>query len=293
MKLTRPLALTLAASLVSGAASAGEVDFPWDALPESFVGMQTGELQPKHTLRPHGGAAQTSRASSGGQTGRQTYFLGLDYRAGGDWQLGTTAILFDDAPAHDVAGSGATVTHFGLGAELKYQIAKSDRLSSALLAGFEWTYFSRGGGVQSQAGLPASAKSTGWLWTVSLPTTYQVSDRLWLNGELGYTGAPGTLAGGATIGGRASASVGAVYRASRRLFGYGSVKALARSSAAAIDVQDRGGPDFIYTLGAQVTMTPQSALDLYVTNAFSQSPAGDATTSSSTPTSASRRWASS
>ena len=249
--------------------------FPWDNLPESFIGMQTGKLQPEGSVRLHGGAAQTSRQSSGGSTGRQTYFLGLDYRGQDRWQLGATAILFDDLPAHAVAGSTETITHLGTAGEVKYQFLHRGPLSASLLAAVEWTYFSRGRGLRTQSELPASQKTSNWMWTISLPITYQVMDRLWLNGEVGYTGAPKNLLDSSGFGDRASFAVGAAYQANRRTFTYGALKYLERSSSTALDIQDRGGKDYIYTLGAQFALTPQSSLNFYVTNAFSQSPVGD------------------
>ena len=249
--------------------------YPWDDLPESFIGMQTGKLQPANSIRLHGGAAQTSRQSSGGQTGRQTYFLGLDYRGQERWQLGTTAIVFDDEPAHAVAGSIETVTHLGMAGEIKYQWLQRGPLSASLLVAAERTYFSRGAGLRTQSTLPASKKSSNWMWTVSLPTTLQITDRLWLNSEVGYTSAPKSLLAGSGFGDRASFSGGAVYQATRRAFIYGALKHLERSSSTALDIQDRGGPNYIYTLGTQLSLTPQSSLNFYATNAFSQSPVGD------------------
>ena len=81
--------------------------------------MQTGRLQPSNIVRIYGGAAQTSRKSSGGQTGRQTYVLGVDVREHNNWQIGITTTLFDDEPAQVVAGSFKSVTQFGAAGNLK------------------------------------------------------------------------------------------------------------------------------------------------------------------------------
>ena len=254
---------------------AGEKNYPWDQLPGSFIGMQTGKLQPPNTVRIYGGEAQTSRKSSGGQTGRQTYVLGVDVRGHNNWQIGATTTLFDDEPAQVVAGSFKSVTQFGAAGKLKYQFFSNGSLHTSLLASAEWSYFSRGAGVRTQSSLAASEKSASWMWTVGVPVTLRLTDRAWLNGEVAYTDAPKALLGSRGFGDRVTVSVGAAYQLSERIFSYGSVKYVSRMTATALDAEHAGSSDFIYTLGAQYAMTPQAALNLYVTNAFSQSPVGD------------------
>jgi hypothetical protein len=261
--------------VLATAASAENRQFPWDDLPESFIGMQTGKLQPTRSVRFHGGAAQTQRKNAPSGTGLQTYFLGVDYRGETPWQVGVTSILFDDEPAKKVANSFETVTHLGTAAELKYQIIDDRALSASLLAAAEWTKFSRGAGIRTQSTLPASQKTADWLWTLSLPVTYQLSDALWLNGEIGLTGGAQTLLGAQGFGERSTYSIGVAHKLLRRLFVYAALKDVNVTSGQAIDHSAGSKRGHIYTLGTQFALTPQSALNLYATNAFSQSPVGD------------------
>lgn len=270
-----PFALAASVLLLhAGTAVAEEISLIAE-LPDSFVGMTNGTLQPKNTFRPYIGAAQTSPASSGGQTGLQVYYGGLHYRGSGPWQIGASVAIFDDVPAMPINGRGDSVTYVGTGLDLKYQFHDSDRLSAALLLGVEAAYYSRGFGLTTQSSVPAGDKEWFLASTFSLPVTYQLNDRFWVTGEVGYTHAAKTIIGQPGFGERAFASAGLAYRVSDRLFAYGAVKGLARQISGGIDAPKPSGMNYLYTLGGQFALTPQSALNVYVTNAFSPTPTGD------------------
>ena len=258
----------------TGAALADE-GWPFASLPESFVGMTNGALQPETTFRGFIGSSQTSPASSGGQTGRQVYFGGLRYRADGPWQLGASLAIFDDAPAAPINGSDETVTYVGWGLDLKYQLYESNRISAALMLGVEAAYYSRGGGLTTQSSVAPDDKEWFVATTLSLPVTYQLGDRFWLTGEIGYTQAATTLVGEPGFGGRFLTSAGLAYQLSDRLFAYGTIKRIARATDSGIDARGQSNLDYLYTVGAQFALTPQSVVNFYITNAFSPTPTGD------------------
>ena len=270
-----PLALVASVSLLHAGTAVAEEISSKPSLPDSFVGMTNGTLQPENTFRPYIGSAQTSPASSGGQTGRQVYYGGLRYRGSGPWQIGASVAIFDDVPAMPINGSGKSVTYAGAGLDLKYQLYETSRLSAALLVGVEAAYYSRGFGLGSQSSVPPSDKDRFLSNTLSFPVTYQLNDRFWITGEVGYTHAATTVAGETGFGGRAFASAGAAYRVSDRFFAYSAVKGLTRQVSGGIDAPKLGGMNYLYTLGGQFALTPQSALNVYVTNAFSPTPTGD------------------
>jgi len=271
----KALMLAVPLSLVQSGAAVAEEIWPFASLPESFFGMTNGVLQPENTFRFFGGSSQTLPATSGGQTGRQIYFGGFRYRANGPWQFGASGVVFDDAPAAPINGSDETVTYVGWGLDLKYQLYESGRLSAALMLGVEATYYSRGGGLTTQSSVAPDDKEWFLAATLSLPVSYQLSDQFWLTGEIGYTQAPPSLVGATGFGGRAFASTGLAYQVSDRLFAYGTIKLIAREIDNGVDAQDQGGLDYLYTLGGQFALTPQSVINFYVTNAFSPTPTGD------------------
>lgn len=245
------------------------------SLPSSVFGLTHGTLIPQNTFQSFVGSTQTTRGTSDGQTGRQVYYGGFRYRELGPWEFGANLSVFDDSPANAINGSLDTLTYVGLGLDLKYQFHNDDRLSAAIVGGVEAAYYSRGAGLTTQSSVPDEDKDRFIAATVSVPVTYRLSDPLWITGELGYTHAASTVAGQRGFGGRAFASVGLTYQANSRLYYYGAVKAIARQTDNGIDAQDQGGSDYIYTLGAQYALTPQTAVNVYVTNAFSPSATGD------------------
>ena len=249
--------------------------WPFASLPESLVGMTTGTLQPANTYLSYIGSAQTSAASTEGSTGRQVYFGGLRYRGEGPWQIGASIAIFDDVPAAEINGSLDSLTYVGAGLELKYQLYETTGLSAALLMGVEAAYFSRGFGLTSQSSAASDSKDRFTASTLSLPVTYQINDQIWATAEVGYTHAAATVVGGAGFGGRAFTSTGLAHKVSERLFTYGAVKALWRPSDSAIDAPEQGSHHYLYTIGGQFALTPQSALNVYITNAFSPTPIGD------------------
>lgn len=270
-----PFALAVSVTLLHAGTAVAEEISAIAQLPDSFVGMTNGTLQPKNTFQPYIGSAQTSPASSGGQTGRQVYYGGLRYRGSGPWQIGASVAIFDDVPAMPINGSNKSVTYVGTGLDLKYQLYETSRLSAALLIGVEAAYYSRGGGLSSQSSVSPGDKDRFLASTLSFPITYQLNDRFWVTGEVGYTHAATTVAGETGFGGRAFASAGAAYRVSDRFFAYGAIKGLARQISGGIDAPKPGNMNYLYTLGGQFALTPQSALNFYVTNAFSPTPTGD------------------
>lgn len=266
-----PFALAASVALLHADTVAAEEISLRSELPGSLVGMTNGTLQPKNTFQPFIGSAQ---APSPGQTGLQVYYGGLRYRGSGPWQIGANVAIFDDVPKMPINRRDDSVTYVGTGLDLKYQFHESGRLSAALLLGVEAAYYSRGFGMTTQSSVPAEDKEWFLASTFSLPVTYQLSDRFWVTGEVGYTHAAKTIIGQPGLGDRAFASAGAAYRVSDRFFAYGAVKGLARQISGGIDAPKLGGINYLHTLGGQFALTPQSALNFYVTNAFSPTPTG-------------------
>ncbi len=247
----------------------------FETLPDRFVGMMNGTVQPNNTFRAYINSAQTSPASSGGQTGRQFYNGGFSYRGDSGLQFGAGLAVFDDVPAEAINGSNKSVTYVAPSIDLKYQYYASERLSAAVQFGAEAVFYSRGSSVLTLVSDPPDIEDRFFAATLSLPVTYQLNDQLWVTGEVGYSHFADVLAGDTGFGGRAFASAGVAYQPTERLFAYASVKSLLRQIDDGIDAPAQGAADLIYTVGAQYAMTPQSVLNLYVTNAFSSSTSGD------------------
>lgn len=267
----RGVLVSAVAALSMTAGAQADPAFPFAELPESFVGMDNGVLQPKNTLRPYVGSQQTAPSKAGQGTGRQVYFGGLRYRRNGNWQLGWNLSIYDDPPAAPINGRQLNISQLSTGVDLKYSIYSNDRLSAAVHAGAEYHIYKSGAAITN-----AATQKTNFVGgTISIPVTYRLSDNLWVTGEAGYTAAASTLEGNPGFGARSFVSGGAAYRVSDRIFAYGSLKALSRNLAGGIDAQDAGGRNFLYTLGAQFGLTPQSAINLYMTNLYAPTPVGD------------------
>lgn len=248
-------ALTIAAVLAATCASADP-------------GRPTGRLLPPGTVELSAGTSQTAPGASGGQTGRQVYTLGARYRPAGPWQWGATIEIFDDRPARPVGGRADDITHIGLGADVSYQWIDRPHLSGAVQLAGQWVQISRGATLLHRGDAPDSSR--GLAVSLSGALTYDLTPATQISARLGYTHLPARAANGPGFGGRASAAVGVAHRWTDRALTYGSVKRLARVTD---DAFDQGTP-WLYTAGARLDLTRQSALTLYVTNAYGGTPVG-------------------
>lgn len=233
-------------------------------------GLPSGQLLPHETLSLSLGSSQTAPGASDGQTGRQVYTGMVHYRGSGPWQWGASVEVFDDEPADPIGGRGDDISHLGLGLEASYQLSDGPRLSTALQGAGQWVYLSRGSSIVQQGDVADSDKSQSLALSVSAAASYRFTSDTWVSGRLAYTHLAPTAAGGPGFGGRASASLGLAHRWSERVMTYGSVKTLYRLRDDSFDAGRRA----LYTAGAQVALTRQSDLTLYVTNAFGSTPVG-------------------
>lgn len=233
-------------------------------------GLPSGDLLPQGTVSLSLGSSQTTPGASGGQTGRQVYTGALRYRGQGPWQWGTSFEVFDDTPAQPIGGRVDDISHLSLGVQASYQLTRSARLSTMVQGAGQWVYLSRGAPIVQQGNVPDSDKSKSLAMSLSASASYRITSDTWVSGRLGAAYLARAAAGGPGFGSRASASLGLAHRWSDRLMTYGSVKAVHRLRSDSFDA----GRRTLYTAGAQIGLTPQSDLTLYVTNAFGTTPIG-------------------
>src|SRR6056300_252199 len=140
LNLLRPAAaitiLSVTALTAAGGALAQGLDSAglYDGAPTHLVGLETPYLQARNSFEGNIGSLQTPSGVSGGQTGRQTYYGGPNYRGSGNWEVGANVIIFDDEPGHSVGGNTRSVTYISSGAHLKYEIGQDNPAIGALSA---------------------------------------------------------------------------------------------------------------------------------------------------------------
>lgn len=239
-----------------------------NGIPPNLVGLETAYLQPSQTVSGFIGSLQTSAASSDGQTGRQTYYGGLSYRGKGNFQFGANLLAFDDVPDQAIGGSLEDVTHVALGVSAKYQFFATTTVAAAAQFSVDGVYYSRGATLTTQSSVAPEDKHQFGAATVQFPLSLRLSDNLWATGSLGYSFIPEASNTIENFGSRAFVAGGLMYRVSDRLLTYASAKFIDRESPTALDAQNSNKRSSIYTVGGQFALTPQTALNFYVTNVF-------------------------
>ena len=237
-------------------------------LPPDLVGLETAYLQQSQTVSGVIGSLQTSTASSDGQSGRQTYHGGISYRGKGNFQFGANLLVFDDEPDQPIGGSLEDVTHLALGVDAKYQFLATNTLAAAAHFSVDGVYYSRGATLTTQSSVAPEDKHQFSAATLQFPVTVRLSDNFWATGSLGYSFIPEAHSTIESFGSRSFVEGGLIYRISDRLLTYASTKLVDRESRTALDVQNSNKRSSIYTLGGQFALTPQAALNFYVTNVF-------------------------
>lgn len=245
---------------------------PYAGAPTHLVGLETPYLQARNSFEGNIGSLQTPSGVSGGQTGRQTYYGGPNYRGSGNWEVGANVVIFDDVPDQAVGAKTNDVTYISSGVHLKYGIRQDKpsigAVSAAVKLSVDRVYYSRGGTITDQSAVGADQKTTFVATTVELPLGLRLSDRLWGAATLGWTGIPKTSTTLENFGDRVSAELGLAYRVSPRILAYGSVKQIRRAEVDAADATDGQKFARIYTLGGQYALTPQVVVNAFATNLF-------------------------
>ena len=230
--------------------------------------METAYLQSSQTLEVSIGSLQTSTTSSDGQTGRQTYYGGLSYRGRGNFQFGTNILIFDDVPDQEISGSLKGVTHVSAGVNVKYQFIRSKRAAASAQLSLDGTYYSRGSKLTEQSSVPSSDKVLFGAATLQFPVSLRLSDSFWATASLGHSFIPKQSTTIESFGSRSFFEWGLIYQLSNRLYTYGSIKQIKREQGNALDIKNSQKHSSIYTLGGQFSLTPQTAINFYVTNLF-------------------------
>jgi hypothetical protein len=236
-------------------------------VPSSFVGLETAYLQPRQTLEASIGQLQTRTITSGGSTGRQTYYGGFSYRNSGKLQFGTNILVFDDVPDQELNGSLTDVTQLSADVNIKYQFIQTDRTAASAQLSLDGIYYSRGHSITQQAYVPSSDKVSFGAATLQFPVSLRLNDSLWVAASLGHSFIPEKSTTIESFGSRSFFESGLIYQISNRLYTYGSIKQIKREHAYALDIRNSQNSS-IYTLGGQFSLTPQSAVNFYVTNLF-------------------------
>ena len=277
LNLLRPAAAMATLSVISFVATSAHAQGldsagPYAGAPTHLVGLETPYLQARNSFEGNIGSLQTPSGVSGGQTGRQTYYGGPNYRGSGDWEVGANVVIFDDEPGQSVGGHTRSVTYISSGVHLKYGIGQDNpaigALSAAVKLSVDRVYYSRGGKITDQAAVAADQKTTFVATTVELPLGLRLSDRLWGSATLGWTGIPQTSTTLENFGDRISAELGLAYSVSPRILAYGSAKQIRRAQSNAADATDGQKSARIYTLGGQYALTPQVVVNAFATNLF-------------------------
>ena len=238
--------------------------------PSSFVGLETGYLQSRQTFEASIGQLQTRTKSSGGSTGRQTYHGGFSYRGRGNFQFGTNILVFDDVPDQEINGSLVDVTQLSAGVNVKYQFIYTKRAAASTQLSLDGIYYSRGKSILHQSEVPSSDKVLFGAATLQFPVSLRLSDNLWATASLGHSFIQERSQTIESFGSRSFVEGGLIYQLSNRLYTYGSIKQIRREKNNALDDINSQKYSSIYTLGGQFSLTPQTALNFYITNLFGQ-----------------------
>ncbi|MEL6550318.1 MAG: hypothetical protein AAFQ54_08750 [Pseudomonadota bacterium] len=219
-----------------------------------FPGFQLGTVIPEGSFSMRVGS---TFSTEGDGTGTQSYSGGLTWRPAG-WQAtyGFEIQAFDDPPRMPVNGTTGNLTFAGLAFNSSFALREGPIWDAAL-------HGSVGGFRYSQEIIDEDEDFV--LARAALPVTYALSDQLTLTGAVSATVGPeefGTVSG---VGQRYAVGLGATFRPTNRLEFYGAAKALFREG----DQFDDDGGDEIYTFGGRYALTADLALDVFATNAFS------------------------
>ncbi|QFU10072.1 hypothetical protein PARPLA_00363 [Rhodobacteraceae bacterium THAF1] len=243
-------------ALMTGQAMAETPAEPFALVPTNVPGMSTGYLQPQATNRLVIGTRQPEGQGSG--TGTQVYDGTVSARGYWPFQLGFSGSVFDDPLGEPFLGRAQNFSLGAAGLNMKYRLVETSRYAMAIEGNV--TYF--------RYGFDGSEKEDVVGATLSLPGTYRLTDRVFANGELGYTSLPDEIQGLPALGDRGFVALGLGWQPSDRFLFWGSAKKLFRE----IDDGIEGDEDTILTLGAQYALTPQLAASVFVTNGYSDTP---------------------
>lgn len=249
---------TIAALLAGGAAAEPPAE-PFALTPSNAPGLTTGYLQPQGTNQARIGTRQPTESQAG--TGTQVYDGGITFRGYWPYQLGFDATVFDDPPNQPINGSTANLTLGSFEIDGKYVLFETPRMGVAIEGSLAYLRYDVEDGESE--GLVGG--------TLALPATYRLTDRIFLNGEIGVTALPDEIGDNPGFGTRGFAAIGLGFQPTDRLFLYGSVKALFRNDEAGPE----GDEDTLYTLGARYALTPQLAANAYLTNGYADTPVLD------------------
>ncbi|MDF0594489.1 hypothetical protein [Psychromarinibacter halotolerans] len=226
-------------------------------------GIAVADTMPKGTWQGHIGQLMADRGNAGG-TGKQLYFYGIDVATSDRLQFGVEYTRHADPAV--IAGVEGSLKFQALSFHGKYKIAEFNGFTVSARAAGGYFYFSSDYYDTNTDG------HDQWAASFHLPVSYEISPRLTFHLTPGVTVYPDELKGREFYGVVPSLGAGATLRASERLAFYGSVNMPFGDSGNT--VMSDGSVDNvpIWTVGGRYLVSPQVALDVYLTNGFGTTP---------------------
>lgn len=262
------LAALLAAS--PGVAVAQELHrSPLEMQPFRFPGFITANTPPRGTLLGFVGSHQTA-FDGGPATGNQLYYGGVRYAFTDRLSLGLEYEKIEDPVIDPINGAFPRIGMTSLAASGQYRLYSDQRLSVSVAGSIE--YFTFESPITGTSPGPNSRHVIG---SLALPVSYALTPDLQVHVTPAVSAFPSSINGNAFYGTVPHIGVGASYQFNQRLAFYGSAQVPfglggggnTITGTASISNQPVG------TLGARFNVTPQVAIDLYLTNGLGSTPA--------------------
>ncbi|NJM49071.1 MAG: hypothetical protein HC860_25295, partial [Alkalinema sp. RU_4_3] len=247
---------------------------PSSAFPTRLTSQETANQLPAKTKVWTLGTHQTINGNGDTGTGYQMYYTGVDWAVSDRLQFGVTTQVYDDPPYENVLGKGPNLTFASLAGSAKYQLKKNDKFAMSLMGAVEQFYSSNAWLFQvSPPGYEGERATSKIVGSIQVPMTFQTSKSLQLHLTPGIFFFPDTVKTADAYGTFVNLGFGASWKPGDRL---------TLSANGNLPIGPGGNatrPDdgsttkrFVWSLGAEVAVTPRFAVTAYASNAWGVTP---------------------
>ncbi len=226
-------------------------------------GIAVAATMPKGTWHGHIGQLFADRGNAGG-TGKQLYFYGADVALTDRLQFGVEYTRHSD-PAI-IGGIDGKLAFQAVSFHGKYKIAEVNGFTVSARAAGGYFYFSSDYYDTNTDG------HDQWAASFYVPVSYEMSPRLTFHVSPGVSVFPDQLKGKDFYGVVPSVGAGATFQASRRLAFYGNVNVPFGDNGNTVMTDGSVKNVPVWTVGGRYLVSPQVALDVYLTNGFGTTP---------------------
>lgn len=243
---------------------------PLEMASYNVPGIGTANTMPEGTLSGHVGQLSASSGNAGG-TGKQLYFYGFDYAFTDRLTFGASLNRHAD-PAVIDGTEGKLRIQNGEG-HVKYRFFDNGTFQisgRAAVGAIQFASLYYGSDQGNDDVHPIGA--------IHVPVTVELTNRLQFHVTPGVAVFPDEINGKPFYGVVPSVGVGATFEVGRRLSFYGSVEVPFGENGNTIASDGTLENTPVWTVGGRYLVTPNAALDVYLTNGFGTSPTSDVAT---------------